>query len=130
MRRLLSIGAAVGVAAGAGLSGIGIAQSSYKRIAQKSAQGDFAIALASGNATRPRGIYVRVIATPRQLVSVTWNMVCSKGTGAGSKDGEYTTRSTKLRKLRMPTARPDSCTVAASGSLERGGKIKVQIFKR
>jgi hypothetical protein len=106
------------------------AQSPYKRIAQKSASGDFAIAIAAGTAKHPRGIAAKAIATPRQRVDINWTMVCSRGMGAGSKDGSYSTSSPTLRTLKMPTSHPDSCTVSVGGSLARGGKIKVQILKR
>lgn len=107
-----------------------VSAAGLRLIGQQSASGDFAIAFASGTASRPSAIYVRVIATPRQTVSVNWNMICSRGTGAGSKEGSYNTSDTGLRRLRMPTAHPDSCTVAAGGSLARGGRIKVLIYKR
>jgi hypothetical protein len=106
------------------------AQSPYKRIAQKGASGDFAIAIAAGTAQNPRGIAAKAIATPRQSVDINWTMVCAHGTGAGSKKGSYSISSPMLRTLKMPTSRPDSCTVSVGGSLARGGKIKVQIFKR
>lgn len=101
----------------------------YKRIGSKTSSGDFAIAIASGTANRPRGIYVAVFAKPSQTVSVNWTVVCSKGTGAGSKSGDYkTTRSTK-RKLRLPMSNPDSCSVSAGGNLASGGRITVRLYQ-
>ncbi len=102
----------------------------YKRIGSASASGDFAIALASGTAKRPLGVYVSTVATPRQSVSVNWTMVCSKGFGAGSKSGSHTTSSSRKRKLRLPMSNPSSCTVSASGSLEDGGKVTVRLYQR
>lgn len=104
--------------------------STFKQIGSKSASGDFATALASGTATNPNGIYVAVFAKPRQRVDVNWTMVCTRGTGAGSKSGDYKTTSSAKHKLRMPTAHPDSCTVSAGGSLARGGKITVKLYRR
>lgn len=86
------------------------------------------MALASGSATNPSSLYVKVSATPRQNVSVYWSMVCSKGFGAGSKDGDFTARTTVKRKMRMPMRNPDDCTVSASGQLDGSGRIKVQLF--
>jgi hypothetical protein len=102
----------------------------YKRIGSKSGSGDFAIALASGTATKPKAVYVAVFATPTQPVSVNWSLVCSKGASAGSKSGDFTTSSSAKRKLRLSTSNPDSCTVSASGQLARGGKIVVRLYKR
>lgn len=101
-----------------------------KRIASKSASGDYAVVFASGTATKPVAVYVQVLAAPRQPVSVNWSVVCSKGTGAGSKSGDYTTSSSLRRKVRLPMGRPDSCTVAAGGQLDEGGRITVRLFKR
>jgi F420-0:gamma-glutamyl ligase len=102
----------------------------YKRIGSESASGDFAIAIASGTAKKPKAIYVAVIAKPRQQVSVNWTLVCSKGAGAGSKSGGYDTSSSTKRKLRLPMSNSDSCSVSASGSLARGGKITVRLYQR
>jgi hypothetical protein len=106
------------------------AGATYKRIGSKTASGDFAIAIASGTAVKPRGVYVAVVATPRQEVAVNWTVVCSRGAGAGSKSGDYKTRSSRKRKLKLPMSRSDSCSVSAGGSLARGGRIKVQLFQR
>jgi hypothetical protein len=106
------------------------AAATFKQIGSKTASGDFAIALASGTAQNPRGVYVAVFAKPRQRVEVDWTMVCSRGTGAGSKSGHYTTTRSTKRKLRMPMANPDSCTASAGGSLSRGGKITVKLYRR
>lgn len=102
----------------------------YKLVASKSASGDFATAVASGTATRPKAVYLAVIATPRQSVTGSWTMVCSKGAGAGSKSGDFTTSSSAKRKLKMPTVNPDSCSVAATAQLATGGKLVVRIYKR
>jgi len=101
-----------------------------KRIASSSASGDYAIATASANTKRPSAIYVAVTTTPRQAVDVSWSLVCSRGFNAGSKSGQYTTSSTKRRKLRLPMSRVDSCTVSALGQMSAGGKVVVRIFKR
>lgn len=102
----------------------------YKRIGSASASGDFATTIASGTAKRPIAIYVAVFATPRQKVDVNWTLVCSKGLGAGSKSGHFTTTSSAKRKLRLPTAHPDECQVSAGGSLDRGGHIVVRLYQR
>ncbi len=102
----------------------------YKKIGQKSASGDFAIAIASGTAKHPKGVYVAVFATPKQKVSVNWTLICSKGLGAGSKSGDHETSSNAKRKMRLPMGSPDSCTVSAGGSLARGGKIRVVLYQR
>ena len=34
------------------------------------------------------------------------------------------------RKLRMPTRRPDDCTLSASGQLDRGGRLHISLLAR
>jgi len=92
------------------------------------ASGDYAVAIASGTVTRPDAIYVKVIAQPRQTVSVAWALVCSRHYGAGSKNGSYHTASRAKRKLRLPMRHPDDCTVSATAQLETSGRIRVQIL--
>jgi hypothetical protein len=95
--------------------------------AHKSASGDFAIALAGGTVKHPGRITVKVTASPRQRVSVTWNMVCGKGTSAGSKSGDFKARAPVIRALRQPMRNPDNCTVSASAQLDKGGRVTVAL---
>jgi hypothetical protein len=98
-------------------------------IGQCRAQGDFAICTASGNVNHPHSITVHVIARPGQHVSGAWSMTCSKGTGAGSKSGNFSgwagIKNNLTRKLPMPYRRPDSCSVAADAQLAHSGHIHV-----
>jgi hypothetical protein len=99
-----------------------------KRIDTKTASGDFATTIASGTVEHPRSIRVRVTASPTQRVTGNWTLVCSKGVGAGSKQGQFSGRTPLTRRMKLPMAGPDSCTVAAGGSLDRGGRIRVTIL--
>jgi len=90
--------------------------------------GDYAVATASGNINAPRSIRARISASPRQLVDVTWTMTCAnRSGGAGSKSGQYRTRS-GTRALRRPFSRAASCVVAVTAQLSRGGRLRVQIL--
>lgn len=129
METVLKAGLAIAVTLSLFITAPAIA-GTYKQIGSKSASGDFAIAIASGTAKTPKAIYVAVIAKPRQQVSVTWTLVCSKGAGAGSKSGNYDTSSSTKRKLRLPMSNSDSCSVSAGGSLARGGRITVRLYQR
>jgi hypothetical protein len=91
------------------------------------AQGDFAICIASGNTLRPVTITVHVSVSPRQGVAVDWNLVCSKGTGAGGKSGKFHGRAPMSRVIRHPYVHPDNCTVAAAGNLNNSGHIHLWI---
>lgn len=99
-----------------------------KKFAQETANGDYAIAVAAGNTDHPRGIYLRVKSRPKQKVSGSWVVVCSKGYGAGSKSANFSGTTTLVRKLRMPYKYPSSCTASASAQLQDSGFIKVQLY--
>jgi hypothetical protein len=104
------------------------AVASARVIGSEKASGDYAVAVASGNASHPHSLWVKVTATPRQRVSVSWFVVCSKGFGSGSKSGDFKARTTATHKLRMPTRSPDDCTVSASAQLDRGGRLRVTLL--
>jgi hypothetical protein len=98
------------------------------KIGSKSGEGDFAIAIASGQANHPSRLSVKITSKPAQHVTGNWTVICSKGTSAGSKSGELAGTGTFTRRLKMNTRNPDSCTVSAAGSLDRGGKIRVTLL--
>lgn len=96
-----------------------------KTIGKRSASGDFATALASGEANRPNWIKVTITTSPRQSATGNWNMVCTKGMGAGSKSGDISGSGKFTRTMRLPMRNPDNCQVSALGSLDNGGSIRV-----
>jgi hypothetical protein len=101
------------------------------RVDRAVARGDYAIAVAGGDVDRPRRIWVRVKADPNQRVDVSWTVVCSRGYGAGSRDGDFSAVTPFTRRLAMPYRRPDGCTVSAAASLSgRGNRIVVIILAR
>jgi len=110
------------------VSGAAIAGVHGSKIAQETARGDYAIAVAAGEVGHPTAIYLRVKSRPHQKVSGAWTVVCSKGYGAGSKSGDFSGTTTLVRKLRMPYKHPSSCTASASAQLQDGGFIKVQLY--
>jgi hypothetical protein len=101
-----------------------------KKIAQETANGEYAIAAAAGDADQPRALFLRVKSRPKQTVSGSWLIVCSRGSGAGSKSGDFEGKTTLVRKLRMPYKKPSSCTVSASAQLDEGGFLKVQLYAK
>jgi len=96
------------------------------------AEGQFAICVASGTAYNPTTINVHVNAPRTGLpISVAWDVVCAKGDGAGSSSGQYSTVTDSNRTIRHPYARPDYCTVAADAQLTGAGiHIRVWITYR
>ncbi|HUZ53451.1 MAG TPA: hypothetical protein VMU94_13115 [Streptosporangiaceae bacterium] len=95
-----------------------------RRIAACTAQGQFAICDAAGNARHhPVTIVVHVRATPVQSVFVAWDITCAKGSGAGSSSGHFRSGTPVNRKLHHPYKHPDNCIVSADAQLARGGHL-------
>lgn len=97
-------------------------------IGSESASGDYATAVASGNANTPSRLYARIKTSPRQHATGNYSVVCSRGGAAGSKSGKLAGTGTFRRRLKMPMRNPDSCSVSALGSLDKGGHIKVVLI--
>jgi hypothetical protein len=125
----LTTAATAGLLIGAGPASAATAAKAH-RVASCTAEGDYAICDAAGNATAPHDLYVHVTSRPDQSALVTWDVVCSKGDGAGSASGQFTARTPVRRIIRHPYARPDSCAVAAGAQLNKGGRLKVWISYR
>jgi hypothetical protein len=123
----LVLAAVLGIVAPASASAAGRAYNAGRAC---NAQGDFATCITSGGAFHPVKIYVHVTASPNQSVQVFWNMVCSKGSGAGGKSGQFTARTTIRRLIPHPYAHPTSCTIAADASLNRGGRVRAWLSYR
>ena len=94
------------------------------------ASGGYAVCDAAGTAYSPTLIAVHVSASPAQSVLVSWDVTCSKGSGAGSSSGQFTARTTLRRVLHHPYAHPDSCIVSAAAQLSAGGRLHVWITYR
>lgn len=102
----------------------------WTTIASETAQGDYAVAVAAGNADHPSQIKVRIKSRPHQKVSGSWDVVCSRGFGAGTKTGSLSGYTNLTKTLRLPYAHPDSCTASVSAQLSGGGFLKVKILAR
>jgi hypothetical protein len=126
MRRIAVWVVALGLVAGTAAP----ANATTKVIDRQTARGDYAVVVASGSVDNPNALFVKVKARPNQHVSVSWNDVCSKGYGAGSKDGSFSGVTPIKRRIKMPYTDPDSCSFAASGQLDNSGKIIVILLAR
>jgi hypothetical protein len=124
--RLLGLGLATAAIAMTSTSASAAPVGASRQIASCRAQGEFAICDAAGNARhQPVTIVVHVRATPRQSVSVAWDITCSKGLGAGGSSGQFHSGTPVNRKLHHPYAHPDSCIVSADAQLASGGNLRV-----
>jgi hypothetical protein len=91
------------------------------------AQGDFATCVTSGTADHPATIRVHVSATSSQNVTISWDMTCTKGLGAGGKSGQFTAHTPVSRVIHHPYAHPDSCIVSADAQLSAIGHLHVWV---
>lgn len=108
-----------------------ITGSTVHRLGTCRARGDFATCEASGSINHPLSLHVHVKGNPRQGITGNWTMVCSEGSGAGSRSGNFRGTTPLVRTMRMPESHPSSCTVSALGSLDgNGGWIRVWITAR
>lgn len=95
------------------------------------ASGEFAIAQASGKVDNPSKIWVKATASPSQAVQGAYSVVCSRGFGAGTKNGSLAGQTPLLRRVPLPTPNPDSCIVAANAQLQDGGgTVRVRLFAK
>ena len=109
---------------------VALAGAPGKKVAQSTARGDYAVASLGKNVSRPIALYARVVARPKQRVDGAYTVVCSKGFGAGSKSDSFRGRTPYVRRMRMPYARPRSCSVGMSAQLRRSGFLKLQLYAK
>ena len=78
----------------------------------------------------PARLWVKVISRPSQGVDGSSSVVCSRGTAAGSRIGDFA-GVTPLKKLvRMNFADPDHCSLSSAAQLSEGGFIRVRLLAR
>lgn len=123
MRKLRRLAASVAATGLLTLGGVvaSTAIANAGTIGSCSAQGDFATCDVSGTANHPLTITVTVTSSPDQSVSVYWSTDCTQGTGAGLSSGNFTATTPVTRTIPHPYHQPDSCAIAALGSLNNGG---------
>ena len=97
-------------------------------IGSGSASGDGAIAYATGTASKPSRIRVRITSSPRQSVFVAWSVECSRGTRTKSVNGRFRARTRVTRRLRVPMRRPRSCNASVSALIDRAGRVRVRLL--
>lgn len=107
---------------------LALAQAADARtIGTRAARGDYATAIAQGEASRPSWLKVTITTSPRQAADGNYTVICTKGYGAGSKSGNIRGYGKFTRTLTMPMRGSDNCTISALGSLSGGGSIRVTL---
>lgn len=83
-------------------------------------------AVASPSMERPKEIWLRVSAAPKQEVSGQWNVSCGKGNVA---DETFTVTPPTELKLAVPRKNAPSCIAGASAQLDGEGRLKLTILR-
>jgi hypothetical protein len=122
MRRWLGIAlfAALAVAAAAGAT-----SNAWRVLDRGAATGDFAVASASGHASAPNALGVRVTVSRRQRINVYAVIGCAKGAAIASRDKRFTAHGSFTRALQLPLRSPADCSLSVTASIQRGGKLTV-----
>jgi hypothetical protein len=115
-----------GAGAGAGATGGASSSPSLRTFASDAATGAVVSVQADGLVRRPREIWLRVSAAPKQPVGVSWALSC--GSGASALDN-YTVTPPDIRQLKVPKKNVKVCTVSVSARLSGKGKLKAALLR-
>lgn len=111
---------------GDGDGGDGDSAPSLRTVTTKRSTGRNATAATSAIIDRPREIWLRVSAAPKQDVTGQWNVSC----GSGAIDSDtYDVKPPHLMKLRIPAKSAKSCIAGTSAQLKGTGRLKVSILR-
>jgi len=104
-----------------------------KKIAKATDSG-FPISLSTtGRALRPKTLLIRITASPREPVQVSWDTSCSRKAKGKVREGDYTITGRKLVRIKKGFKRPTDCLInvlAAYADASQQGTIKIQVFAR
>jgi hypothetical protein len=89
--------------------------------------GDFVVAQARGTVRNPSGVRLRVGATPKQRVTVDWQLSCFKNRQVRVGKGKYRTKAPDERGIQLPMSGAETCIATAGAQLTRHGSGRVKI---
>lgn len=92
------------------------------------ATGQYQIVEAGGVIRNPGDIVAKVSSAPKQQVTLSYSLVCSRtGGNAVTSMGQVTARTLVSFKLKKPAGNLLRCTVFTSGQLTKEGKMKTTL---
>ena len=97
-------------------------------IAQRSARGLHASAVASATAAQPGSMVVRITAVPEQRVSGSWALTCRQSTSSSRDADDFAGRAPLTVAIRPFGSPGDTCTVVGTARLARSGRVKVELL--
>jgi hypothetical protein len=118
------------VVAGA-LSMPAAAGTEWRVFAKATASDVFASARASGTATHPQALEIRVDSTPVQTAAGPWRVTCAKQSGASRTTFGTAAGTTPFTKrIPITVAGADHCVVSAKAQLGLGGTLRVYLLRK
>jgi hypothetical protein len=90
-------------------------------------EGDFVVAQARGTIRNPGLVRLRVSASPRQRVTVDWQLSCFRNRRVKVGRGRYRTRAPSTRAISVPMAGAETCIATAGAQLTRYGRGIVKV---
>jgi hypothetical protein len=91
--------------------------------------GDFVVAQARATVRTPSRISLRLSASPKQTVTVDWQLSCFKNRQVKVGKGKYHVKSPDQRAISLPIQGAENCIATAGAQLTRhgGGRVKIAI---
>jgi hypothetical protein len=90
-------------------------------------EGDFVVAQARGTIRNPGLVRLRVSASPRQRVTVDWQLSCFRNRRVKVGRGRYRTRAPSTRAIAVPMPGAETCIATAGAQLTRYGRGIVKV---
>jgi hypothetical protein len=95
-------------------------------------EGPFVVAQARGTIRHPGQVRLRVSASPRQRVTVDWQLSCFRNRQVKVGRGRYRTKAPDTRAISVPMPGAETCIATAGAQLTRYGRgiVKVAVVAR
>ena len=89
--------------------------------------GPFVVAQARGTIRNPGQVRLRVSASPRQKVTVDWQLSCFRNRQVKVGRGRYRTKAPDTRSISVPMSGAETCIATAGAQLTRYGTGRVKV---
>lgn len=90
-------------------------------------EGPFVVAQARGTIRNPGQVRLRVSASPRQRVTVDWQLSCFRNRQVKVGRGRYRTKAPDTRAIAVPMSGAETCIATAGAQLTRYGRGRVKV---
>lgn len=90
-------------------------------------EGPFVVAQARGTIRNPGLVRLRVSASPRQRVTVDWQLSCFRDRRVRVGRGRYRAKAPDTRAISIPMAGAETCIATAGAQLTRYGRGRVKV---